>query len=74
MMSPLVVPIDFAIWASFVTLPRPTSDFVTLWGLPLVNCEWSYAVLPRSPRYAVALVSPSASEALISTYADPLHR
>ena len=40
-------------------------------GLPVV-CEWSYAVFPLSPLYAVVDVSPSASDDDISAYTEPL--
>jgi len=52
----------------------PTSAAVVPCGFPATTCEWSYAVLPRSPRYAVDDVSPNAYDAEISTYAEPDQR
>jgi len=63
MLASVVACVKDGVWLSVVTLgtfPRPTSLFVTLCGLPEVFSEWSYAVLPLSPLYAVELVSPRA--------------
>ena len=53
------------------TLVPEVSDLLKLTAvasvLAWVDCEWSYAILPLSPRYAVEEVSPKAKLVLIST-------